>query len=69
MFIALPTVSVLVFLVMVACFGLVMAVVHAKHAPRLPGQFDPDAEFHDLCEKLRHPIRRQMRRVFRSRNQ
>jgi hypothetical protein len=64
---SLPMVSLTVFVVMLAGFGLAVAICQSRK-PAIPQLHDADAEWYDLCERLRHPIRRQFRRLFRSRN-
>ncbi len=68
MMMTLPMVSLTVFVVMLAAFVVVVGICHSRK-PVTDSAYDPDAEFQDLCERLRHPIRRQWRRFVGSRRQ
>jgi hypothetical protein len=63
---SLPMVSLTVFFVLLVAASA-LAICQSRK-PAIPQLHDADAEWYDLCERLRHPIRRQFRRLFRSRN-
>ena len=65
MMMSLPMVSLTVFLVMLAGFGVAVAICHSRK-PALPQLYDADVEWYDLCQRYRHPWRRLMRKAFGS---